>query len=421
MKEQLKTRWEHVKNPAMAFLKWLGLAVFTGGLIGLAGVAFLHGIQKATATREQYGWILWLLPLAGVTIVFLYHASGIRRSRGTDLVLLSVRSPEPVPLRMAPLIFAATVLTHLFGGSAGREGAALQMGGSLGFQLGRLFRLDEKDLHIMTMCGMSAAFSALFGTPVASAVFAMEVVSVGVMYYAALVPCAVAALVGAWIARFFGTASPHYTIAFPAAGHFWFSMSRVLLLAALCAGLSAVFCYTLQVAGQLYQRYLKNQYLRAAVGGFLFLGMVLLFQTRDYLGIGETVMAAALSGSARPEAFLLKLLFTAVTLGAGYKGGEIMPAFFVGATFGCTMGGLLGMNSAFGAALGLIALFAGVTNCPLTALLLGVELFGAEGLPFYLLTAAVSYMLSGYTGLYRKQQILYSKTKAEFLGASDQT
>lgn len=403
-----------VKGDLAAFFKWMLLSVLAGAGIGLAGTGFLFCIRAATKLRQEIPGLVWFLPAAGVLIVFLYRACGVRKSQGTNLVLLAVRSPEPVPLRMAPLIFVSTVLTHLFGGSAGREGAALQMGGSLGFQMGRLFRLDEKDLHVMTMCGMSAAFSALFGTPVTAAVFSMEVVSVGVMYYAALVPCAVASLVAAGVARAFGALPEAYRIPFPGAEAA--PALRVLLLAALCAVLSALFCFVLQGAGRLYRKTLKNQYLRAAVGGGLVLLLMLACGTRDYLGAGMDGIAGSLRGTARPEAFLLKLVFTALTLGAGFKGGEIVPAFFVGAAFGCTAGGLLGLDPAFGAAMGLLSLFAGVTNCPLTALVLGVELFGAQGLPFYLLATAVSYMLSGYTGLYSGQRILYSKFRPEYLG-----
>ena len=267
----------------------------------------------------------------------------------------------------------------------------------------------------MTMCGMSAAFSALFGTPVAAVVFAMEVVSVGVMYYAALVPCTVASLIAVSIAQAFGFSRQVYSITFPVLNSIPAGL-KTIALAALCAGLSAIFCFVLKGTGRLYEKYLKNGYLIAAVGGILIVILTLIFNTRDYLGIGENIIDAALGGQAHPEAFVLKMVFTALTLGAGFKGGEIVPSFFVGATFGCTAGGLLGLDPAVGAAFGMISVFAGVTNCPLTAFIIGIELFGTQGLPFYLLASAVSYMLSGYTGLYSSQTILYSKTKAKFIG-----
>ncbi len=403
------------KNLAV-FFKWVILALLVGALVGGIGTAFYFCMQFATDFRTRNLWIEWLLPLGGLLIVFLYRLAGVKKAKGTNLVLLAVRSPEEVPLRMAPLIFISTVITHLFGGSAGREGAALQIGGSLGFQLGKLFRLDEKDLHIITMCGMSAAFSALFGTPIASAVFAMEVVSVGIMYYAALVPCVVASLTGAAVARFFGAQGTEFAIqgGIPSMG--LISMLQIALLAALCAGVSVIFCYMLHNTNKLYRRFLPNHYLRAAAGGAVIVALMLLSGTQDYMGAGIGVIQSAMNGNARPEAFVLKMIFTAVTLGAGFKGGEIVPSFYIGAVFGCVAGGLIGLNPAFGAAVGLIAVFCGVTNCPMTSLVISVELFGAQGALFYLLAVAVSYMLSGYTGLYSRQKIMYSKYKSEFIG-----
>lgn len=392
-----------------SFFKWVFLAGLIGSAAGGAGALFSFCVRYATGLRESDGRLVWLLPLGGVLIVFLYRACGVGKPQGTDLVIEAVRSPEPVPLVMAPLIFVSTCLTHLFGGSAGREGAALQLGGSLGYRIGGLFRLDEKDLHLTTMCGMAACFSALFGTPITATLFVMEVVSVGVMYYAALVPCTVASLTAAAIARAAGLAPTAFFVegipAFSAAPFF-----RVSVLAVLCAAVSILFCFAMRVVGRLYRKRLRNQYLRAAAGGALIL-LLTLFFGRDYLGTGQTVITSAFRGTARPEAFALKLLFTALTLGAGFKGGEIVPAFFVGATFGCFSGGLLGLSPSFGAAVGFLSVFCGVTNCPLTTVLLSVEAFGTRGIPYYLLAAGVSYTLSGYSGIYAGQRILYAKQK----------
>lgn len=412
--EKHQNQLGELRMALMSFGKWLILALVTGAVVGVVGVMFLFSINFVTDLRKAHEWLIFLLPLSGLLIVLLYHLSGVKKPQGTDLVLQAVRSPEPIPFRMAPLIFISTVLTHFCGGSAGREGAALQLGGSIGFSLGKVFRLDEKDRHIITMCGMSAAFTALFGTPIASTVFAMEVTSVGVMYYASLVPCAVASITAAYLAQLFGLKSE-----FP---HLFFSgglepkkLLLTLLLSMLCGALSIVFCFVLRKSGKLYHHFFKNAYVKIAVGGVLVALLSLVFG-KDYLGSGIDVIRSALLGQARPEAFLLKLLFTALTLGAGFKGGEIVPGFFVGATFGCTVGSLLGIDPALGAAVGLLSVFCGVTNCPLSAVLFGVELFGAGGLPYYLLAAAVSYMLSGYSGLYDKQKILYSKYRTEFLG-----
>ena len=398
-----------------AFFKWVFFGVLTGLLAGGAGTLFYFCIARATGARQANPWLLWLLPLGGLAIVFSYRKLGVPHPQGTDLVIEAVRSPEPVPLKMAPLIFFATAVTHLFGGSAGREGAALQLGGSLGYGLGRAFRLEEKDLHLLTMSGMAACFSALFGTPVTATVFVMELVTVGVMYYSALVPCAAAAVTAACVSRAFGVPPTRFAVA-GIPGVDWKPALGVVALSVLCALLSAAFCYAVRGAGKLLRRWIHNPYLRAAAGGAAVIALSFLFG-RDYLGMGGGVIAAALGGRAAPAAFALKLLFTAVTLGAGFRGGEIVPAFFVGATFGCTAGGLLGLNPSFGAAIGFMAVFCGVTNCPVTAFVLSMEVFGSRGADYYLIAAAVSYMLSGYTGIYSKQKILYSKLRPLYLGS----
>ncbi len=397
-----------------AFFKWIFFGVLIGSVAGGAGTLFYFCIAWVTGVRTGCPWLLFLLPFGGLAIVFAYRKLGAPHPQGTDLVIEAVRSPEPVPIKMAPLIFFSTVVTHLFGGSAGREGAALQLGGSLGYGVGHLFRLDEKELHILTMSGMVACFAALFGTPITSTVFVMEVVTVGVMYYSALVPCAAAAVVGACISRACGVPPTRFAIAgIPDVE--WKPVLQVILLAVLCALLSAVFCYFMRGTGKFLRRWIHNPYARAAVGGVFVILLALLFG-KDYLGMGGPVIAAAIAGHAVPAAFALKLLFTAITLGAGFRGGEIVPAFFVGATFGCAVGGLIGLNPSFGAAIGFMAVFCGVTNCPITAFILSMEVFGARGADYYLIAAAISYMLSGYTGIYSKQKILYSKLKPLYLG-----
>ena len=415
-KTELKHKAEHWQKRLLTFLKWVLLSIGIGVLIGGGvGTLFYYLLQWTTQTRTNSPWLLFLLPAGGLFIVWLYRACGVKQSRGTDLVLLAVRSPQPLPARMAPLIFIATAVTHLFGGSAGREGAALQIGGSLGYSAGRLFKLDEKALHVVTMCGMGAVFSALFGTPVAAAVFAMEVVSVGQMYYSALVPVTISSLLASGIASRLGAVPTHYILAEVGSGLYLLPALQIALLAALCAAVAILFCQTLHIAGRLYRQFLPNPYLRVLMGSALVIVLMLLTGTSDYEGAGTNVIARAIGGHARPEAFLLKILLTALTLGAGFKGGEIVPSFFIGATFGCWMGGLLGLDPGLGAAVGMLCVFCGVVNCPLTALLLGCSLFGYSGAPYFFLACAISYALSGYTGLYAEQTILYSKFRPQFI------
>ena len=406
----------------LSFLKWAAVGVGVGCIVGLAGVGFAYTMQLVTAARTAVPLLVLGLPLCGATIVFLYHRAGVRNSRGTNLVLLSVRSEEDIPLRMAPLIFIGTALTHLFGGSAGREGAALQLGGSIAQNLGKLLKMNKKELHVVTMAGMSACFTALFGTPLTATVFAMEVVSVGAMYYSALVPCATASVTAYAVATLCGLPPERFAITGIPEAFSPLTALRVGALAALAALVSILFCVTLKYTGKLYKKWFSNAYIKAAVGGVIIAALSLLLYALTgkfaFNGAGMDVVAAALDGQADGYAFLLKILFTALTLEAGFKGGEIVPTFYIGSTFGCFAGPFLGLPPSFSAALGLMSLFCGVTNCPITSIFLSLELFGGEGLLWYLLSAAVSYMLSGYFGLYSQQKILYSKELPEFIDAT---
>ena len=409
------------------FVKWLVFAGISGVLCGGVATAFYYAFDAVTGLRDANPWLLWLLPLGGVAIVLLYRVCGMEGDRGTNFVLVAVREDRPLRLRTAPLVFLSTILTHLLGGSSGREGAILQIGGSISSKIGRWMGLDDKDRRVITMCGMSAAFSALFGTPLTAAMFSMEVTSVGVLYYAAIVPCVLASIVGLWVAQAFHVPPTQFSLAgVPNLSPL--TLAQVIGLGVLFALLSIFFCRLMHAAPHLYDRYLPNHLVRAAVGGALVIGLTFLVWlwnpgTYDYNGAGEAVLSAAIGGGARPEAFLLKMLFTTITLGAGFKGGEIVPVFFTGATFGCTAAPLLGLHPSFGAGLGMVSVFCGVTNCPLTSLLLSLELFAGDSLGMFTgqslclfaVCIAVSYMLSGYYGLYSEQKILYSKLRPEFI------
>ena len=402
-------------NEYGSLAKWLIYSCFIGALVGLVAAAFHHGIHWATLIRDQTPWIILFLPLGGVAIILLYRWCGMEKDRGTNLVLVAVRDAERLKLRTAPLIFLSTILTHLAGGSAGREGAALQLGASLSACLGRLLRLDEKDKRIVTMCGMAAAFSALFGTPLTAVVFAMEVVTVGRMYYAAMVPCMLSSYAAALVAHGFDLHNVHGYPIHDALGLEPLPVLQVALLGVLCALLSIFFCTAMHAAPRLYARYLPDPLLRGLAGGVLVLALTLLVGEQTYNGAGDGVIRSMLAGETIPEAFLLKILFTALTLGAGFRGGEIVPVLFTGCAFGTWAGPLLGLPHGFSGALGMAAVFCGATNCPLSSILLAFELFGGESLPLYALCCGVSYMLSGYYGLYSEQKIIYSKFSPEWI------
>ncbi len=404
---------DYIANP-VTFIKWILISVFIGIVVGGVGIAFHYSIHFVTEFREKYPWIILFLPIGGLIIVFLYHICKIDKDRGTNFVLVAVRENDKLSVFTAPLIFISSVITHLLGGSAGREGAAIQLGGSIGSLFGKLFHLDEKDKRLITMCGMSAAFAALFGTPVTAAIFSMEVISVGVMYFSAIVPCVVSGIVGAKLALFCNVAPTVFVISgIPDVTVL--SLLKVTALAILSAGLSVVFCVTMHKTEKIYARFLPNKYIRIVTGGVIVVALSYLVGCNDYNGAGMDIIIKAFNADAKYSAFILKIIFTALTLGAGYKGGEIVPVMFTGSTFGNVAGKFLRLSPSFGAGLGLVSLFCGVTNCPLSSIALSVELFGAKGLWYFVLSCAVSYMLSGYYGLYKEQKIIYSKLKPEFV------
>ena len=414
MKKLIKRKFKSAMNYVRTFIKWLVISVVTGAVGGLVGTLFHISIDSVTELRGENPWILFFMPIGGLIIVFLYKVTKMWDNGGTNNVINSVKEKENVPFKLAPLIFISTVITHLVGGSSGREGAALQLGGSIGAQSAKIFRQDKMNENIVIMCGMSSVFSALFGTPITATVFAIEVISVGIMYYAGLVPCIFSALTAYVIAKYFGVTPVHFTVSgIPPLG--FSAVIRIIILAALCAVVSIIFCVSMRKTALFGKKLIKNDYLRAVCGGILVILLTLLVGTYDYNGAGMNIVQKAIDGKANWYDFILKIIFTAVTLAAGFKGGEIVPTFFVGATFGCVCGSLLGLDPGFSAALGLTTLFCGVVNCPFAAFLLAIEIFGAEGIIYYAMVSGIGYMLSGYYGLYSSQKIVYSKLRAEYI------
>ena len=305
------------ENNFAHFVMWSCGGICIGFVIGLVGIAFHLALEWATEFRTAHPMLLWLLPFGGLAIVLAYRLAGQEKDRGTNFILVAVRANEAVTLRTAPLIFFSTVVTHLLGGSAGREGAALQLGGSIASSFGRILQLNEREGRIMTMCGMAGAFSAIFGTPLAATIITLEVVDVGSMQYAALLPCLVSALLGVFISGKMGLAPEAFVLQAEAAPT-PDNLVRVIILGALLAALSIFFCELLHVTPKLYRKFFPNIYLRVAAGGVLIIALTKLLGTTDYNGAGAAVIAAAIDGEAVPYAFLLKMLFTALTLGAGF-------------------------------------------------------------------------------------------------------
>lgn len=427
VKEKLRKIQQQLKEVEIHYLKFIGFnlkigiiwmlrAFIVGLVVGGFSSLFTLGLAEVTRIRNTYPFLLFLLPLGGLLIVWLYRLCGVKKDTGTNLLITAVHNSEQhVPVYLAPLIFGATLITHLFGGSAGREGAALQMGGSLGNTLGRILHLHEGDRKILMMSGMSAAFSAVFGTPMAAAIFPMEMISVGIMQYAALLPCVFASLVANQFALRMGILPEAYRVSgIPAVTVE--SFLKFVLLGILCAVVSILFCNFLRAANFCYDKWTHNPYIRVITGGIFVILLTILVGNFEYNGAGTELIAQAIEHGETPAAaFLLKMLFTSLTLAAGFKGGEIVPAFCTGATFGCLYGSLMGISPSLCAALGMTAVFCGVTNCPITSMLIGFELFGFDGAVFILLVISVSYLFSGYKGLYREQIIVYSKYHPKYI------
>lgn len=412
MKDLVIRKLKSSANYIKIFIKWALISTVVGAIGGLIGTAFHESVDYVTKVRTANSWLIFLLPLGGLVIVGLYKLC--RLNAGTNRVIESVQSGKKVPTLMAPLIFVSTVITHLLGGSAGREGAALQLGGSIGYQFGKLFRLDEKEMRLIVMLGMSGMFAALFGTPLTATFFALEVISVGVIYYVALVPCLFSSLVAYEISLMFGVKPVKFDgIIMPQLNAEVFL--KVVVLAILCALISICFCTLIKYFDKFIEKKIPNEYIRAFAGGCLIILLTLAVGSHDYNGAGMEIISGAMDGNANPFAFILKIIFTVVTIGAGFKGGEIVPTLFIGSTFGCVAGGLLGLNPGFGAAIGFVALFCGVVNCPVASIMLALEVFGADFIFMFAIACGVSYMMSGYYGLYSSQKIMYSKLEATFI------
>lgn len=409
-----KEKFKAVSFDIFAFVRSVLLAVIMGLAIGAYSTLFALLIDWISGFRNEHMWLLFLLPLGGVMIVAFYHLLNTHNSKGTNRVLESISSNEELPLKMTPLITVATVITHLVGGSAGREGAALQIGGSLGNWFGGVLNLDKRQKTILTLCGMSAAFSAMFGTPLTAVIFAIEVVSIGIIHYSALVPCVVSSLTAGWIAKIIGYTPPGYPkVSFPS--FTWVFGLKALAFGILCAIVSVAFCILMHKSENFFKKYISNSYLRAITGGLLIIVFTIITGTSDYNGAGTGVILTALNGNTIWYAFIIKMILTAITLSTCFKGGEIIPTLFIGATFGCFFGPLIGIPEAVGAVLGIAGVFCGVTNCPLASIALCIELFGIGGLPMILIVIAVSYRLSGYYGIYTGQKIIYSKSRPLFI------
>ena len=405
MKFKLKEVFYYIR----AFVVWALMSAAVGAVCGVVGGAFAIVVEESTHLRQHFAWLSWLMPVAGLAIAGLYRLLKLPLSIGTDEIIKTVRTQEGVSIKMAPASFISTALTHLTGGSAGREGAALQLGGSIGVAMSHLLPSKGDNHRVFQLCGMAALFSALFGTPLAATIFVVEIIEIGRINHRALLPCLISALTAKLVAAAIGAPAEAFPLAGGLADTTWLTLLQSAGVGLCCGVVAVIFCQVMHLSGRYLRKAVPNDFLRIALGGAAVALLALLLGTADYQGSGMHVILEALKGHAAPEAFLLKILFTALTLGVGFKGGEIVPSFFIGATLGCVVAPLLGLDPALGAGLGIIAMFCGVTNGALASMVLSVELFGAEYLPLFGIACAVSYALSGHISLYHTQEFLEPK------------
>lgn len=393
------------KNTLFFMVQWLLLALVMAVFVGSASALFLFSLDWATATRLHHHWLIWLLPFAGFAVGWVYLRFGRDVEAGNNLILEEVHSPARViPLRMAPLVFLGTVVSHLFGASVGREGTAVQMGASIADQFTSPLKLNDDARRMLLMAGVSAGFSSVFGTPLAGAIFGLEVMAIGRMHYTAIFPCLLAAIVADQVGLMWGVHHTHYAMAFIPQMSLW--TLAAVMIAGCCFGLVArIFADATRVIGAMMKTHIAYPPLRPFIGGLLVAVAVYLLHADRYIGLGIPVIVDAFQHPLAPWDFLGKLVFTVTSLGSGFKGGEVTPLFYVGATLGNALAPLLHLPFAFLAGIGFVAVFAGAANTPIASTLMAIELFGADIGIYAAMGCVVAYLVSGYTSIYRSQRV----------------
>lgn len=392
-------------------VKWVLWGSIIGILVGSTSALLLNTNDFLTEVREKNPFVLFFLPLGGVIIGYLYQYHGRGSRKGNDLILEHVHYGQgEIPLRMGPIVFISTFITMLFGGSTGREGAAIQMGASISEAVNRIFKVDKVDRRILIMSGISGGFGSAFGAPLTGTVFGMEIIALGKMKYEAIVPCFVASFAGHFVTTAWGVDHDHHIIkSIPQINTI--NIFKIIMLSIIFSLVSVLYSQLRHAVKRFSDKYLKDLMIRAAVGGTTIIFLTYLIGSRDYLGRGLPMVDKAFEGHVPPFAFLAKIVFTAITMGTGFRGGEVIPLFFIGSTLGNTLSGIIHLPASFLAALGLIAVFAGASNAPISCFLLSLELFEGKGILYFFMACLISYIFSGHHGIYGAQRIYAPKSR----------
>ena len=399
------------KQPALlSIVEWFLLSMVIAICVGSACAFFLISLEKATDFRNAHAWIIYLLPLAGILLGYAFYKWGKDIGPGNNLVISNIHKPKKIiPFRLAPFILGGTVFTHLFGGSAGREGTAIQMAAAISDQLTRIFNLSKYNRKVVLISGMSAGFGAVFGTPLAGAIFGLEVYHMGKIKYNAIFPAFASSFMADYVTRSYGV--PHYHYLIGLVPNINFQGLIITILAGICFGLASLgFIQLTSSYSKLSSKYIKKEYMRPFFGGLIILAIAGLLGTTKYLGLGLPTIAESFVVQQAPYVFFFKLVLTAITLGAGFKGGEVTPLFFIGAALGSALSLFMPLPVGLLASMGFVAVFAGASNTPLASSIMAIELFGIACSPYVAIACIVAYLISGHHGIYSSQVIGNAKT-----------